>query len=131
MPLIKPSCGEPGCYKRIVAGNKCLDHQPKAYANNYRKDRLPPKTVWAGIRDEVFRRWNWRCYMCGGLGADTIDHIIPNDDNSIENLAPVHDRNAPHCHRYKTAREGVNSRAKRTPYGSFWKNKLNEDKKED
>jgi 5-methylcytosine-specific restriction endonuclease McrA len=50
------------------------------------------------------------CHRCGQPGADTIDHIIPGDDHSLSNLAPIHDRNAPHCHRYKTSQEGVNAR---------------------
>lgn len=133
MPIIPPRCGQTGCRKRVERSGRCWDHQPKHYANNYLKDKLPPKNVWEPLRQEVFELWNWRCYLCGGESPDTIDHIIPRTNggsNDVSNLAPVHDRNYPHCHRYKTALEGVNSRAKRTQYGTWWLNKMNEDEKE-
>jgi 5-methylcytosine-specific restriction endonuclease McrA len=50
------------------------------------------------------------CYLCGEPGADTVDHIVPGDDHSLPNLAAVHDRVAPHCHRAKSSREGTDAR---------------------
>lgn len=131
MPIIPPRCGESGCRRRSQGSGRCWEHQPKAYAHNYRKDRLPPRSVWEPLRQEVFQRWDWRCHLCGEQGADTIDHIVAGDNHDISNLAPVHDRNYPHCHRYKTALEGVNSRSKRTQYGTWWLNKMNEEEKEE
>jgi 5-methylcytosine-specific restriction protein A len=46
------------------------------------------------------------CHLCGGPGADTVDHVRPGDDHSDANLRPVHDKVAPHCHRAKSSREG-------------------------
>lgn len=57
----------------------------------------------------VLRRDKGICYLCGGEGADTVDHIVPGDDHSLGNLAAVHDRIAPHCHRIKSSREGIDA----------------------
>jgi 5-methylcytosine-specific restriction protein A len=46
------------------------------------------------------------CYLCGGENADTVDHIKAGDDHSLTNLAAVHDRVYPHCHRAKSSKEG-------------------------
>lgn len=82
-----------------------------------RAARLPPG--WhTRYRPAVFARNGDVCYLCGKPGADTIDHKRRGDDHSLANLAPVHDRNPPHCHRAKTAREGVlakPSRKRRPP----------------
>lgn len=69
-----------------------------------RLERFPPD--WKAIKAEVWRRKGSRCYLCGQLGADTIDHVADPHDHRIENLAPVHDRHPPHCHRYKSSAQG-------------------------
>lgn len=69
-----------------------------------RRHRLPPD--WPARRRDAFRRHNGRCHLCGQPGADTIDHIRRGDDHAPSNLAPVHERNPPHCHRAKSSREG-------------------------
>lgn len=53
-----------------------------------------------------------RCHLCGHGGADTIDHLGERDDHRLEMLAPVHDRTFPHCHRRKTAQQGIAAAAK-------------------
>ncbi|HEX5522815.1 MAG TPA: hypothetical protein VFX53_05175 [Pedococcus sp.] len=53
------------------------------------------------------------CYLCGGAGADAVDHVRHGDDHRDHNLAAVHDANPPHCHRYKSSREGNAARAAR------------------
>lgn len=53
----------------------------------------------------VLKRDSGICYLCGEEGADTVDHIIAGDDHSLTNLAAVHDRTPPHCHRYKTSQD--------------------------
>lgn len=72
----------------------------------YRTTPLPSN--WKRVRVRVLRRDDGICHVCNGLGADAVDHIVPafrggTDDES--NLAPIHDRVPPHCHRTKTARE--------------------------
>jgi 5-methylcytosine-specific restriction protein A len=109
MPLISAPCCKPGCRKPVYKGGNCVKHQPEPYQSK-RAERLPDN--WATLRKIVFKRDNYTCYICGSndLPADTIDHIVAGDDHSLSNLAPVHDKNAPHCHRYKTSQEGVNAR---------------------
>ena len=51
------------------------------------------------------------CHLCGEPGADTVDHIKQGDDHGLDNLAPVHDRIAPHCHRAKSSAEGHAAKA--------------------
>lgn len=69
-----------------------------------RHDRLPHD--WQLIRAEVKARANGRCQAthhargCNGIGTDC-DHIIPGDDNRLDNLQWL--SNA--CHKAKTARE--------------------------
>lgn len=46
------------------------------------------------------------CHLCGRPGGDTLDHKNPGDDHSLDNLDWVHDRLPPHCHRFKSSREG-------------------------
>ena len=71
---------------------------------SHRHDRLPPD--WQRIRAEVKARANGRCQAkhhakgCNGIGTDC-DHIIPGDDNSLDNLQWLSSA----CHKAKTARE--------------------------
>jgi 5-methylcytosine-specific restriction protein A len=64
---------------------------------------------WRRLRQHVLDRDNRICHLCGTSGADAVDHITPvasggGDDES--NLAAVHDREWPHCHRTKSSQEG-------------------------
>lgn len=79
------------------------------WANSTRRARLPPG--WATvIVPRILKRDRRVCYLCGAPGADTVDHVRPGDDHSDSNLAAVHDRNPPHCHRTKSSREGATAR---------------------
>ncbi len=52
------------------------------------------------LRRQVFNYYGEQCWLCGGEGADTIDHIIPvsdGGDDSLENLRPAHGRKSKHC----------------------------------
>lgn len=67
-----------------------------------------PYTVpkgWKATRQRIMARDNGRCYVCGGEGADQIDHIISvanGGGHEDTNLAPVH--RVP-CHSAKTRAE--------------------------
>lgn len=50
------------------------------------------------------------CHLCGQPGGDRVDHKVPGDDHSLGNLDWVHDAVSPHCHRFKSSREGVEAR---------------------
>lgn len=75
-----------------------------AWEGSTRKARLPKE--WHAQRARILRVHGRICHLCGGPGADTVDHVRAGDDHSDENLRPVHDRVAPHCHRRKSSSEG-------------------------
>jgi 5-methylcytosine-specific restriction protein A len=99
-------CATPGChgYATTNGRGKCQEHQPPPWQGSTRKERLP--SDWSTRRLIVLKRDKGICHLCGNAGADTIDHLIQGDDHSLTNLAPVHDRLAPHCHRTKSSNEG-------------------------
>ena len=112
--LAPTPCAEPKCVALAVNRGKCLEHQVH-WQGSTRAARLPKD--WRTRREVVLRRDKGICYLCGQSGADTVDHIVPGDDHSLPNLASVHDRIAPHCHRLKSSNEGneaiKNNRIKR------------------
>lgn len=72
----------------------------------YRSTPLPSN--WKHLRAGVLKRDGGICHVCKQPGADAVDHIVPafrggTDDET--NLAAIHDRAPPHCHRTKTAHE--------------------------
>lgn len=69
-----------------------------------RRVRLPRE--WHAQRARVLRDGGRICHVCGGPGADGVDHVRPGDDHSEANLAPIHHNVAPFCHREKSSREG-------------------------
>jgi len=99
-------CLTQGCYEPVVDHGRCETHKRPAFEKSTRKQRLPKD--WNTRRQIVMARDKGICYLCGGEGADTVDHIKQSlqDDHSLGNLGSVHDRVYPHCHRYKTAAEG-------------------------
>lgn len=103
MALAPTPCLEPGCRDHAVYQGRCLPHKRIPYYGSTRKERLPRD--WSTRRQVVLRRDKAICYLCGEGGADTVDHVIAGDDHALENLKAVHDRVAPHCHRYKTSND--------------------------
>ena len=99
-------CLEDYCHNSSVFQGRCQTHRTLPWQGSTRKQRLP--NDWNTRRNIILSR-SRICYLCGGDGADTVDHIIPNDDHSLENLGAVHDRVEPHCHRYKSSKEGNDS----------------------
>jgi len=52
------------------------------------------------LRQQVFATYGEVCWLCGGDGADTIDHLVPlvhGGDDHIENLRPAHGRKSKTC----------------------------------
>lgn len=58
------------------------------------------------LKAKVSRRDNGCCYVCGGEGADELEHIVPVSQGGAKrdlgNLGLIHSEP---CHREKTARE--------------------------
>lgn len=71
---------------------------------------------WKRTVARIHTRDRGICHLCGGPGADAVDHVIPVSGGGADddaNLAAVHDRHPPHCHRYKTSAEGHAAQAAR------------------
>lgn len=74
------------------------------WQSSTRRDHLPDD--WPRIRREVFREKGRQCLLCGAPATD-IDHIVPGDDHSIENLRPL----CSPCHSRKSSSEGGAAKA--------------------
>jgi 5-methylcytosine-specific restriction endonuclease McrA len=107
MVLAPTPCREAGCRGYAVEKGACSEHITKAFAGHNRKQRYPKD--WRTRRLIVLKRDKGVCYLCGKGNADGVDHVVANDDNSLDNLKAVHHAVAPYCHRYKTAQEGINA----------------------
>ena len=52
------------------------------------------------LRARVFSLYGYECWLCGGDGADTIDHLLPvmhGGTDDIDNLRPAHGRKSKNC----------------------------------
>lgn len=55
-------------------------------------DRWEGRKV-ARLRALVLAEYGNVCHLCGGVGADSVDHVIPRScggDDSLDNLRPAH-----------------------------------------
>lgn len=84
------------------------------WSTSDRRSRLPAN--WGAITKAVKDRDGWRCtfrFPNGGRCPERelleVDHVIPNDDDSLTNLATLCKRH----HGMKSAKEGVAARAAR------------------
>lgn len=105
-------CPTPGCPEL----NPCPTHnRPRTtrrpWAGSTRLARLP--RGWHATRARILRRDRRICWICGGPGADAVDHVTPGDDHSDANLRAVHHDIAPWCHRRKSSLEGHTARRTR------------------
>lgn len=107
MPFAPTPCID--CAKPAVYRGRCEVHRKPAWSGSTRGERLPDD--WRTRRLIVLKRDKAVCWVCGGADADEVDHKTPGDDHSLGNLAPIHQQVAPHCHRFKSAAEGVAARA--------------------
>jgi 5-methylcytosine-specific restriction protein A len=95
------------CGETAVKYGRCQVHQRPPWIGSTRQQRLP--NDWNTRRLLVFKRDGDICYVCKGKGADAIDHVVQGDDHSLENLKPIHEKQPPHCHRYKSSQEGTDT----------------------
>lgn len=107
--LAPTPCLETGCPELSTNRGRCTSHQLPAWYGSTRKQRLPKD--WQTRRLVVLKRDKGVCYLCGGEGADTVDHVVQGDDHSLINLKAVHDKVKPHCHRAKSTSEGNAAKA--------------------
>lgn len=93
-------CPVPGCPELAP----CPEHRRTPWAGSNRRARLPKN--WRSMHERILRRDRRICHLCGGPGADAVDHIEAGDNHSPANLAAVHQDVAPYCHRRKSSGEG-------------------------
>lgn len=90
----------------------CPDHKPKPWATSKRKDRLTVSgSAEQARRLRILQRDLGTCHVCGQLGADQVDHVVPLSEGGADeefNLASIH---AEPCHREKTACESRGGRS--------------------
>jgi 5-methylcytosine-specific restriction endonuclease McrA len=80
-------------------------------------DRPSPRNAsrpsdWKERKAAVLKRDSGQCYLCGGLGADQADHIVPvaqGGSHGLDNLAAVHGQP---CAAKKNAKEASAARWK-------------------
>lgn len=69
---------------------------------------------WQRLKRRIIRRDGGICHICGGLGADSADHIIPHSLGGTDdpaNLAAVHHDTPPKCNRRRGNRSIEATRA--------------------
>lgn len=112
-------CLEQLCWVEATDEGRCRQHflEHKAatapWAFNIEAKRDLPSD-WAARRKKVLERDRYICYICGGPGADSVDHITPRwlqrgnaDSHDYSNLKAAHFDVAPYCHRNKSSQEGA------------------------
>lgn len=94
------------CLEHAYPGlnGRCKKHYVP-WTGSTRKQRLPRD--WPSRAKAVLARDKGVCYVCGGSGAEAVDHVRPGDDHSMSNLKAIHQDRPPFCHRTKSAREGA------------------------
>lgn len=102
------------CYKDSIAGTGyCEQHKPESFTTAGGQKTLPLPKGWGRLRENILRKHKGICYICGEAGADEVDHIIPRHLGGSDlphNLAPIHQKLPPHCHRQKTQEEAQEAR---------------------
>lgn len=80
------------------------------WSSSNRLARLPHD--WPQRKRAVRARDKGICYICGGPGADSVDHVVAGDNHALSNLALAHLNVWPFCHRKKSTYEGVQAARK-------------------
>jgi 5-methylcytosine-specific restriction enzyme A len=92
-------CSHPGC-ARV---QPCPDHTRRAWEGSTRRQRLPGD--WERRRRAVLAR-DPLCRVCDNALSREVDHIVPGDDHSLENLQGI----CVSCHETKTQAEAQAAR---------------------
>jgi len=106
MPRAPRRCPRAGCTELIRGRKYCPAHTETWQGSE--RGRVTSTYAWRRLRDRILDRDKGVCYLCGRGGADTVDHVTSVARGGTDhpaNLAAVHDRTAPHCHRAKTNQE--------------------------
>lgn len=111
-------CTVPGCGRIAIDRGRCLDpdHQRKPWAGRASSQERYglSGSKQQQLHQRILKRDEYVCYICHGLGADNVDHVIPIEQGGARtaesNLAAIHEDP---CHKDKTKAEAAVRRAKR------------------
>ncbi|MFE1111224.1 HNH endonuclease [Streptomyces rochei] len=111
MPIAPPTrCGDVGCHELATKRGLCDEHQPEPWRGRpspQQRYGMSSGTMRA-LKRQVMARDHGCCYVCGGEGADELEHKIPVSQGGaardLNNLGMIH---SDPCHREKTAREAA------------------------
>jgi len=99
-------CIVPRCPSPIHYRGRCKTHQPPPWSRYTPDPTRPRGRAWRELALYILDRDEHRCYVCGELGADQVDHVRNIADDgarwSPSNLAAIHDDP---CHRDKSREE--------------------------
>jgi 5-methylcytosine-specific restriction endonuclease McrA len=88
----------------------CPTHRKVAWQDSRRSERSALSGWAQQRRAHAILEHDDTCHVCGRLGADQVDHVIPLAEGGADNrtnLAPIH---AVPCHRDKTLDEASRAR---------------------
>jgi 5-methylcytosine-specific restriction protein A len=98
---------------------RCDDHLPKAWAgrSSPRERYGMSSGTMRALKRQVMARDNGCCYLCGGEGAEELEHKTPisqgGASRDLDNLGVVHSE----CHSAKSKREAVEGARRRRERG--------------
>lgn len=108
MPRAPKTCSSPTCSNT----QPCADHPHIAWQHASPRNERSTLSGWAQQRRaHAVLESDDTCHVCGRLGSDQVDHIIPLAEGGADNrtnLAPIH---AVPCHRDKTLAEAARARS--------------------
>lgn len=87
---------------------RCPECQRKPWANAKARTSLSGSAQQARARQVISRDLGY-CHICGLLGADEADHVIPVAEGGADDASNMKAAHA-ECHREKTAAEAVRGR---------------------
>lgn len=68
---------------------------------------------WERLRRYVLVRDDYVCYVCGGPGADAVDHVVPASRGGMDDLSNLRAIHEIPCHQRKTALEANDAQPRR------------------
>lgn len=120
MPIGPPTrCGVVGCHEMATKRGLCDEHQPAPWRGRPSpQDRYGMSSgTMRSLKRKVMARDHGCCYLCGGEGAEELEHKVPVSEGGaardLDNLGVAHRE----CHADKTRREAAERARRRREQG--------------
>ncbi|MET8382483.1 HNH endonuclease [Streptosporangium canum] len=107
LPRAKRICNESRCIAVEHYRGKCKEHQPKDIRKSWTRTSARNKSRpgdWKKRKRIALKRDNYRCYLCGRIGAGEVDHVLSvakGGTHDVSNLRAI----CSVCHTKKSKRE--------------------------